>query len=510
VVRAPWWLSRFWFCLGAVTLVGAVMRLATLGHRSFWLDEGVTYIIAVKSVADLLSFIAREDVHPPLYYLVLHAWLAGGDSEVWLRLPSATFGIVSIVLLGVLGRHLVDERTGVIAALAFAISPLQVWYAQEARMYALVVLLALIMLLCLWQAINSPPRPIWWWAGVTVSGTLVLYTSTSGVWLLAGLNLFLLVYATVQRRWRLLAAWVVSQVAMVTLFLPWLPSQVNQLAISQRVAFWVATPTIGAVTNLLADFNSRNLAFWFRASLDPVGTELVRASPWQALGPVNLAFIGGILAAALVVTLRQHRPAHWLLWCLLVAPIGLAYLLSQPSVTLPFLANDQSVFTVKNLLIASLPYYLFVGLVLGRGPRWFVIGGLATLVGLNLVSFHLENELRGEEDWRGVAATVAPLAQPDDLIVFTPGYIESPYAYYTRARAQPMVTRGYPVDDLAVHTPPRANTVAQLMTQARRIWLVEAPRHQPQSTGLAEALLATGSPAWQQDWRGITVRRFDR
>lgn len=508
--RSRMLIGSFPVWLSVIVVLATAIRLATLGAQSFWLDEGVSYVTAARPLPALLAFVGREDIHPPLYYVLLHGWLAAGESEFWLRLLSAGAGIAAVAVFGFIGRLLIDARAGLAGAFILAVSPLQVWYAQEARMYSLVVLLALTLVGCLWQALMTTRRPGWWWTGVAVSGALLLYTSTSSVWVLAAVNLFLLGYILVTRRWQVARGWLLSHLTMVLLFAPWLPALRHQLAISKAIAAWIAPPTIGTAINVLTDFNSRNLPFWFRSAAEST----TATSPLQSmLGPVNLLFIVSLLAVALVISLRQRRVAHWLLWCLLLAPIGLAFLISQRYVRLPLLSlvlgEGQSVFTVKNLIVAALPYYLLVAMALTRGSRWLTAIGLAVLVGLNVVSFQLEDDVRAKEDWRAMAATLQPLMRADDVVVFSPGYLESPWAYYTRHASPPVPTRGFPRDDVGVHEPAQTHTAEQAIAGARRVWLVEASAHVAQSPVLAELLTARGAPAWQQDWPGIRARRFD-
>jgi len=502
--------------LWVFVVLAAVLRLATLDKQSFWLDEAVSYRTAALPLPALLDAVAQQDIHPPLYYVLLHYWLRAGDSEFWLRLLSVLFSVASVWLIGRLGQSLLEPRAGVVAAAILAVSPLHVWYAREARMYALVVLLALASVTCLWRALMAERRAGWWWAGVVVSGTLLLYTSTTGIWLLAALNVFVLGWAWARRRWPALGGWWLSQAAIVLLFLPWLPSLANQLAISRRLASWIPAPTVGSIINLLGDFNSRNLPFWFRASLDgaaAAGTNRAPGAIEPEFGIANIGFVAVVLAAAVGLTLRRRRAGQWLLWCLLVVPVGLAFLLSQKYVRLPLLTpllgDSQSFFTVKNLIVASVPYYLLVASVLTAGRRWVLAGGLTLLLGLNMISHRLEPEVRAKEDWRGVVATLREQAGPADVIVFSPGYLELGYAYYARHAAPLAPTRGFPTDEVGLHEPVRTWTADEAVAGARRVWLIESPDHAPQSHALAEHLATTGAPAVRQEWPGITVRRFD-
>src|SRR5688500_7106104 len=87
--------------LSVAVLLAAVVRVVGLGDQSFWLDEGVSYMTAVRPLPDLLDHVRRADIHPPLYYVLLHFWLVGGNSETWLRLLSTLFSVASVALIGV-------------------------------------------------------------------------------------------------------------------------------------------------------------------------------------------------------------------------------------------------------------------------------------------------------------------------------------------------------------------------------------------------------------------------
>jgi 4-amino-4-deoxy-L-arabinose transferase-like glycosyltransferase len=156
----------------AALITGAiVLRFASLGADSFWLDEAY-------SVTSVLQHSARDNWqtsvdpnHPPLYFVVLWFTLHfGGVSEAVARLPSAVASVCNLALVFVLARRLGSSiEAAVWAVLLMAFAPLDVWYAQEARMYALVTTTALVFAIGL--AIDS-------WRGAALAAaalTLGLY-----------------------------------------------------------------------------------------------------------------------------------------------------------------------------------------------------------------------------------------------------------------------------------------------------------------------------------------------
>ena len=126
--------------LAALTLVGALLRAWQIGAKSIWIDEAFSVWVARQPPAEGVRWLARIDQHPPLYYVLLHLWLALGDGPAAVRLLSATVSTLNIPALYALGARLFGRRVGLLAAAVLALSPFHVYLAQEARMYALLSL----------------------------------------------------------------------------------------------------------------------------------------------------------------------------------------------------------------------------------------------------------------------------------------------------------------------------------------------------------------------------------
>ncbi|MGH2537681.1 MAG: glycosyltransferase family 39 protein, partial [Candidatus Promineifilaceae bacterium] len=118
--------------LAALLLAAFALRGLNLGAKSLWLDEAFSVWSASRPAAEI--WLGLHDNHPPFYYLILRAWLYFGRSEALLRLPSAFASLLAIALVCRLGRRAGGRRVGLWAALLLALAPLDVWYAQEARM----------------------------------------------------------------------------------------------------------------------------------------------------------------------------------------------------------------------------------------------------------------------------------------------------------------------------------------------------------------------------------------
>ncbi len=149
--------------LGLVVLAAA-LRFATLGVHSLDSDEGFTAEMASRSLGGALSQVPDTESTPPLYYALVWLWSqVFGTSEWGLRSLSALAGTLAVPVIYAVGADLRSRRAGLVAAAFAAVSPLLVWYSQEARAYMLFMLLATVAFLAFVRALREP-RWLTWWA----------------------------------------------------------------------------------------------------------------------------------------------------------------------------------------------------------------------------------------------------------------------------------------------------------------------------------------------------------
>src|SRR6478672_11495731 len=123
-------------------VLGGVLRFATLGVQSYWNDEAVTATLLHQGFFDMVRALPASESTPPLYYVLAWLWAqVFGLGEAGLRSFSALAGTLTIPAAAWLGMRAVSRRAGLATAALVAVNPLLWWYSQEARSYALVVLL---------------------------------------------------------------------------------------------------------------------------------------------------------------------------------------------------------------------------------------------------------------------------------------------------------------------------------------------------------------------------------
>lgn len=131
--------------LPLIFLIGIFLRIIALNSHDFWLDEALTYHFAKLPLKDLLAAVLSDN-NPPLYYLLMHFILKINSNELVLRLPSFLANILAIPLLFILLKQHANQKVALIATSLFAVSPLSIYLATEARLHALAQLLLLLII----------------------------------------------------------------------------------------------------------------------------------------------------------------------------------------------------------------------------------------------------------------------------------------------------------------------------------------------------------------------------
>jgi uncharacterized membrane protein len=178
---------------------------------------------SILPVRDLLASVQTFDPHPPLYYLQLHGWLWFGQSDFWIRLNSVVWSVLAALSLYLTSRVIFTVRVARWAALTFALSPLAIGEAQEARMYAL------LMFLGIWgwfftHQLLAGRNKIWMVGGLVAASLAFLYSHGAGFMGLVSTSVYAFTYWLNDWRGRVknFAWWLVAQIVIVVAYLPWL------------------------------------------------------------------------------------------------------------------------------------------------------------------------------------------------------------------------------------------------------------------------------------------------
>ena len=218
--------------LASVFVLGAGLRVYHLGERSLWYDEAVLFQSSHCFDLHATFMDPAQNMDPPLMLAAARVWeypahAAGLDPaskayDYYLRLFPCLLGILSIGLVARVCRVWADDATlSVFAAFLYAISPFQVYYAQEFRSYALMVPLVLAALLALNGALTRGRNRSW--LALISFEVLLVYNHFFSLSLIVSINAFFAVYFVLETRLRdraLLLKWSASQAIVAVLLLP--------------------------------------------------------------------------------------------------------------------------------------------------------------------------------------------------------------------------------------------------------------------------------------------------
>lgn len=451
----------------AITLA---IRVIGLGARSLWGDEIVSIIRAsqpLRLVANPLAATAinKADYSPPLYYVFLHMWRLVFTSEPMMRLLSVFLGLAGVVFLYLLLQDLFTDRVfskraARIAAVLFALSPFQILYAQEVRVYSLLAMLALAST---WAALRAwrRPRPGRWLIYGVVSA-LGVFTSYTFVLLVFAQTLWVLVVVVRQaemRRQRLLG-WLGAHTILTVTVLPLIPTAVSQRPLDLKLAL--------AKYQVAYRFVYGFFCFSYGESLSPVR--------WAYTIPGMLAASVLAVSGLWVIWTRSRGadsdPAGWLIVSTLALPFVVAAAMSG--------------FMPKYAMVAwpSFVALLAIGAASMPGNWRAVIVGVVLVVSLvgtvNVYAsadFHSNARL---EPWRKIADTINSQSRPGDVIVADAGVFI--LRYYSGAVS--------PVVQLAPET--QWAQLRRLRRSAARIWAVLYCEQLPNRTAIVRWMRKNG------------------
>ncbi|HEX8338069.1 MAG TPA: glycosyltransferase family 39 protein [Pyrinomonadaceae bacterium] len=365
----------------AAALVGLYVaaRLWRLTAACLWFDELFGVHAARHSWPGLWRFVAADLIHPPLFYALLKLWVAaGGESVYWLRLFPVVASVAALVPLLLLARELRLGAAETNVALLFAAANgYLIKYAQEVRMYGLLLLLALTSLWLFARLLNREGRARGLLLALFFVNLLLVYTHYYGWLVVACEGVFLAL-----RERRRLGAFLLTAAGLVVAYAPWVAACAGAAGAGRGLAQnigWIGRPGPNDLVELFALFNQ---PFYFRqSSADPLFVRfgallglLVVGLPVVALlyGKVKRRGAGDEGAERKDVDEEGTDRAVAFLLLFTLLPVGLAF---AASYVLP-----QSVWGTRHLIVAAGPYALLAGVALGRLRRaWWRASALILL-----------------------------------------------------------------------------------------------------------------------------------
>ncbi|MBV9927615.1 MAG: glycosyltransferase family 39 protein [Acidobacteria bacterium] len=357
------------FLPAALVALYVAARLWRLTDSCLWFDELFSVHAARHDWPSLWRFVAADLIHPPLSYALLKLWVAaGGESVYWLRLFPLVASVAALAPLLLLARELkLGAAATNVALLVAAANGYLIKYAQEVRMYGLLLLLTLTSLWLFARLLNREGRARGTLFILFFVNLLLVYTHYYG-WLVVACEATFLAF----RERRGLGRFMLTVAGLVAAYVPWVLACAGRAGVGGGLAQnigWIGRPGAGDLVELFALFNQ---PFYFRqSSADPLFA--------RAGALLGLLLVGLPVVALLLQRVRRRgegvegevRASEFLLTFTLL-PVVLAF---AASYVLP-----QSVWGTRHLVVSAGPYALLAGLALTRlSPAWWRQSALLVL-----------------------------------------------------------------------------------------------------------------------------------
>jgi uncharacterized membrane protein len=510
--------NQFWLLVAIV--VAFALRVYMLGAQSLWNDEGTSVALSQLSL-DAITNGAAHDIHPPLYYYLLHFWMPFvGNTEYAVRFLSVIAGVVTVAIVFRIAYVFFDEEISIIAAYLAAFSPFQVYYSQEARMYIWVTMWAAVSVLAMTEMFkrtedrgqrtegeplptNSRAKRSLYWLLYIVSTIAMLYTQYVGAFVVIAENIAFAVWLLFAIKPRLAGAssaihpsssvkhsvvfWVAAQIIAGSVFLPW------YLFAGGQLSSW---PSISEPLDL-------QTLLWRVLNVFSVGLTMdANAAALSVIAFGILFFIGwkftrDVNANWVVVTL--------ILWTLV--PVAVMYIVSL----------SRPAYNPKFLLLATPAFYILAARGLStiypgvflhekhgtRRPslQWLASLAIAIPVVTSLIPSlqnYYSNPIYARDDYRSILQTIDSSAHDGDgILVDAPGQIDVVRYYHRGSQQMFLLPRMRPPEPTLTR-----NDVDDMLGKTRRLFAIYWAADQSDPQRIIETRLAEKAFKASDEWHG--------
>ena len=378
------------YYITVIIAVGFLLRWHGLTGQSIWLDEAFSIYNSQQS---LFYILGQKGNTPPLYYLLLHFWiLIMGNSESGTRLLSLIPGTITIFVIYKLGSLIFNIRTGLCAALMLAISPLHIYFSQEARPYSLLLLLASLSMYFYLKLKDNPSKGAA--AGYLAASIFLIYSHLYGLLILVVQNIDHLIRHKAKAGKS--GPWVLLQLIIVIFYIPWIIRLPEIIAVQSHS--WIPRP------NLL--------------SLIPVFYKYVAGEVFSFYG-----LIAVLIYISLIIKYpfksKKNESLFLLSW--LLVPIVLPF---------AFSVFFTPVFTIRYTLAASLALFLIAAYSLNNTDVFKRSLLLTLIVIFSSLALYVQQSTTIKDAWRETSDFIQSNIAEGDQVILINSYEVFPFSYY--------------------------------------------------------------------------------
>ncbi|WP_172632302.1 glycosyltransferase family 39 protein [Dictyobacter arantiisoli] len=365
------WIFHPFTMVALLTVLALVLDFHLLGRPGIWFDEAFSVELARQPLPLLWHTIFGPEPNMELYYLLLHVWLqvtgwVGWQPVEWIvRFPSALCAALSTGVLFLLGRRYLGTLAAAVATVLYACNYLQLVYAQQARSYALQLLLLSVGWLALFLALQGAQPQKRWWIAYVVVMTLAIYAQLFSMLIVLSQVVAIIGLWIMPTHWRAQTrqrtpGFFISLIAIGVLSIPMFIESLHGSKTG-----WLPVPHLNdfqAFFTILSGDTPRYLVVMGGCML--AGLLCIVIVLWRQRVPAWYLRIAG--GAEENVSITRHRdlwPFVWIMLCWFILPIVVSYGISQGSLRL---------FSTRYLVVVVPPFCFLTVLLLSIWRQWLV------------------------------------------------------------------------------------------------------------------------------------------
>ncbi len=424
--------------------LGFLLRTFHLAHQSLWFDEIITVHLAQLSLlAGLDGLLAQGIQLTPFFHWVIKLWLFTGTSEWALRFPAVIFSVLTIPLTYQLGKTFFNTTIGLLAAVIITITPFQIWYAQELKIYSILTLSATGSMISFGLLLKEEKKSRF--LGLLLFNIIGIYAHYFMLLITTVQFLFILVYF--KRYFHLLRNWVFIQILSITTLVPWFGFIFYRQHFFTGIG-WIPNPTI--LDPLLTIWNftigyPQNISFFLVFSL----------------------IIVGIILLVGITNILHTTPSGTLVLLWFFVPLVIVWILSQ---------GNMSFYVDRYFLIITPALILIIAFGITKiSPLYLqrALGVIFVMILLyNTEQIFFDTNHFTKDNWRAMVNILHQKKQPEDkLITCTDGY-RLALDYYGFSDIYPKEEHYFVY--------PNNFDFNKLFSNTTRLWIVNANPRNPQ------------------------------
>lgn len=454
-----------------ILILGFVLRLVNI-NQSLWLDEAISWqAVSDYNLKDLLRVFLAKDFNPPLYYLVLYFWFKiFPASEIFMRLPSVIFGVLTCFLVyKVYFLAFKDKKGALLTTALLATAPLHIYYSQEARTYSLTTFLVAGAMFFLLKFLKDKKNKFLIFNSIFL--ILFLYSHYL-TFLFLPVQWLGFLTSKISKDKKIRLKFIIVQLINLCFFLLWLPIFLKQLNIGQQIG---ASSAWGRVLGQTS---------WKNIVLLPVKFIMGRTNFLNQ-------FIYGLSAVVLVILfifiLIKARKKALIFWSWLLLPPFLGIIIS---LKIPVLSYFRFLFCLPVLYLLTAK-----GIMNFKHKKVvFLLSVMLLLINLLFSSRYLFLPRFHRENWQEAIAvlnykniTYAPVMIMD--------HVRAPFDYYNQQSTQII--------------PPSQK---ELISQKDQVWLIPYtfPMFDPEDKTRIWLQSRGFVRTFEQHFNGVTLEKWQK